>query len=65
MVTSHDKDIVNEFGNDVDRFHFKDAIIQGQLFFDYQIKSGFSAHSNAIELLNFLNFPKEIIENSR
>jgi DNA mismatch repair ATPase MutS len=64
IVTSHDKGIIEELENDIDRFHFKDEVIKNKLVFDYKIRDGLSIHTNAVELLNLLDFPTEVIDNA-
>jgi DNA mismatch repair ATPase MutS len=43
-------------------YHFTDKVDQGGLSFDYKLKDGITSTSNAIRLLEYLGYPKDIIK---
>jgi len=46
-------------------YHFSDDVDDKGLHFDYHIRPGKATTTNAIRLLDYLGYPKEIVENAR
>ena len=45
-----------------DMYHFREQIDEKDISFDYKIHEGISYTKNAINLLQYVDFPNEIIE---
>ena len=57
LVTTHDlalTSIVESFGEASRNIHFEDHILDGKMLFDYHIRSGVVAKSNALELMRMV-----------
>lgn len=65
IVATHDKELSDILKENYDFYYFsEDVDDKNGLIFDYKIKKGVSKTRNAIKLLNYIGYPKEIIENS-
>jgi hypothetical protein len=54
LITTHDlalADIQQDLGPAAANVHFEDQMIDGQMVFDYRLRPGVVAHSNALELM--------------
>ena len=65
FVATHDLQLSDVLQTDYDNFHFREQINQNGLFFDYQLHDGPSATKNAIALLDYAGYPKEITNGAR
>ncbi len=57
LVTTHDlalTNIVDRIGETARNAHFEDRLEDGQMLFDYQMRDGVVAHSNALALMQML-----------
>ncbi len=61
IVVTHDIDLANKLTR-YDTYHFIDGVDENGLNFDYKLKQGITKESNAIKLLKFMKYPKEVIE---
>jgi DNA mismatch repair ATPase MutS len=48
-----------------DNYHFCEQIKENDIVFEYKIHEGPSKSKNAIRLLEYVNFPAEIIVNAK
>lgn len=48
-----------------DLYHFEEQIEDGEMFFDYQLKPGYSQTSNAIKLLELMGFPPDVVRRAQ
>lgn len=65
IVATHDRELLDMLKGKYDFYYFsEDVNIKTGLNFDYKIKKGISKTRNAIKLLEYIGYPKEIIQNS-
>ena len=63
IIATHDMELTSQRG--YVNFHFDSQILENEIVFDYKIHEGVSSSKNAIALLEYLQYPKEIITNAR
>ncbi len=64
IVASHDIELTKILNGIYENFHFCEKIMENDIVFDYKIHEGITTSKNAIRLLEYVNFPKEIIEDA-
>lgn len=64
LSSSHEQQLINFINDKYDLYHFSEIIIDGELQFDYKLRSGTSKEGNAIKILQILGYPQEIINYS-
>lgn len=65
IVATHDRELTDILKNNYDFYYFSEAVDNSSgLSFDYKLKPGVSQSRNAIKLLDYLGYPKEIINAS-
>lgn len=65
IVATHDKELSDILKKSYDFYYFSEKVDKKDgLSFDYKIKEGVSKTRNAIKLLDYIGYPKEIINNS-
>lgn len=62
VAATHDLSIAEALDGVYDNYHFDDEVSESGLAFDYRIKPGIVTKRNALKLLAFLGYPKEIVE---
>lgn len=63
FVTTHDKELTDSLKNSYDFYYFSEYVdCKKGLAFDYKIKQGVVKSRNAIKLLEYVGYPREIIE---
>lgn len=63
IVATHDRELVNILKENYEFYYFSENVDTARgLCFDYKIKKGISQTRNAIKLLEYMCYPKEIIE---
>ncbi len=63
LVSTHDLELVDLLNNkNYECYHFEEAISNGTLYFDYQLKPGKLQTHNALRILESYDYPKQIIE---
>ncbi|NQV34435.1 MAG: hypothetical protein HQ515_17200 [Phycisphaeraceae bacterium] len=62
FVSMHDLELARLLEPGYESHHFSDDVNQQGLTFDYKLRQGIATTSNAIKLLNYLDYPKEIVE---
>ncbi|MGL6200010.1 MAG: MutS-related protein [Lachnospiraceae bacterium] len=65
MVATHDLELTKRFAETCDMYHFSEKLGQQDVSFDYKLKNGVSNTSNAIDLLEFVGFPGEVVTEAR
>ena len=65
IVATHDLHLAHRLLPGFDSYHFTDNVDEQGLCFDYLLKPGISSTSNAIRLLEVLDYPKEITDRAR
>lgn len=61
LVATHDKELTHLLNETFDNYHFEEQINNQDIVFDYQLRKGPATSQNAIKLLEYVGFPKEII----
>ncbi|GAA0076959.1 DNA mismatch repair protein MutS [Clostridium sp. CTA-5] len=65
IVATHDRELSDILKENYDFYYFsEDVDNKNGLKFDYKLKKGISKTRNAIKLLEYIGYPKEIIQNS-
>jgi DNA mismatch repair ATPase MutS len=60
-VATHDLNLANNLEFGFKSYHFTDDVDHNGLKFDYKLKEGIASTSNAIKLLEYLDYPEDII----
>lgn len=61
LVATHDLDLTQTLEKRYENYHFREAMRETGLHFDYKIRPGRSATKNAIALLEYVGFPQAIV----
>jgi DNA mismatch repair ATPase MutS len=61
LIASHDIELTDILKDLYDNYHFRESFIDGEITFDYQLHEGPSTTTNAIKLLAYMGFEKEIV----
>lgn len=64
VIATHDLELARKLEFGFKSYHFTDDIDEKGLRFDYKLKEGVTTTSNAIKLLEFLNYPGDITKNA-
>jgi DNA mismatch repair ATPase MutS len=65
IVATHDRELVDILKENYEFYYFSEKVDTNKgLSFDYKIKKGISQTRNAIKLLEYMCYPKEIVERS-
>ncbi|MFA5308423.1 MAG: hypothetical protein WC370_02925 [Dehalococcoidales bacterium] len=62
MIATHDLELADRLNGACDFYHFTDNVDETGLKFDYLLKPGIATTRNAVALLKYLGYPKEITE---
>ena len=62
LVATHDLDLVEKLQGLYRCCHFSDQVGRDGLHFDFKLKEGIASTRNAIKLLAYLEYPREIVE---
>lgn len=65
IVASHDKELTDGWNKSYVNYHFAEQIGEDDIAFDYQLKKGPATSRNAIKLLEFVDFPRSIIDEAK
>ncbi|MFY0593030.1 MutS-related protein [Roseivirga sp.] len=65
FVASHDLELSDLLKDEFDTYHFSEQIENGEIVFDYKIKTGGLQKTNAIKILQVNGFPQDVIEEAR
>lgn len=64
VIATHDIELTEIVGGEFDNFHFQEQVDDSGVRFDYAIRPGRATTTNAIRLLQTLNFPPEVTGNA-
>jgi len=64
IIATHDQELAIRLNDTCEFYHFTDNVDETGLKFDYLLKPGVATTRNAVALLKYLGYPKEIIENA-
>jgi len=62
VIATHDLDLAESLEDTYQCYHFSDKVDNNHLQFDYKLKHGIATTRNAIKLLEYLGYPKDIIQ---
>jgi DNA mismatch repair ATPase MutS len=62
VVATHDLELAGKLEFGFKSYHFTDKVDQEGLSFDFKLRDGITSTSNAIRLLEYLDYPEEIIK---
>src|SRR5690606_22232300 len=62
ITASHDIELTEMMKHTYENYHFTETFKDGDIHFDYKIRSGPSTSRNAIKLLDVLDYPEPITE---
>jgi len=65
FVATHDLELTKRFAAECDMYYFSEKLAEKDVRFDYAIKDGVCNSSNAIDLLEFVEFPVEVVAEAR
>jgi Mismatch repair ATPase (MutS family) len=65
VVASHDIELTEMLKNIYDNYHFRENVTDNGITFDYKIHKGWATTRNAIKLLEFMEYPKEVISDAQ
>ena len=63
-LSTHDVELSQILGNRYENYHFQEIVTNDDICFDYTLHEGVTTGSNAIKLLAYCNYDKEIVLNS-
>ena len=64
LVATHDIELTTMLEDDYNNYHFSEQITEEGVEFDYKLKEGPTNSRNAIALLDYLGFEKEIVSDA-
>ncbi|MBI9071925.1 MAG: hypothetical protein JEY94_10020 [Melioribacteraceae bacterium] len=64
FVTTHDIELQDLLGESFNMFHFSERVENNKFYFDYKIQEGACSSGNAIKLLDIMNYPDSVVEES-
>ncbi len=64
VVATHDLELARKLEFSFKSYHFTDDVDDKGLKFDFKLKEGITSTSNAIKLLQYLDYPEDIISRS-
>ncbi len=62
VVATHDLDLAGKLLHTYQCYHFTDLVTKEGLNFDYKLREGITRTRNAIKLLDYLNYPQQIVD---
>lgn len=62
IVSTHDRELIDILRDDYNFYYFSESVNNNGLSFDYKLKEGMSTTRNAIKLLEFIGYDKDIVE---
>ena len=62
FVSTHDIELADLLADAYDLYHFTETVQDGQIYFDYKIRSGNLSTKNAIRILEINDYPKEVLD---
>lgn len=65
FAATHDIELTYMLEECFENYHFEEKILEDNILFDYQLKSGRATSQNAIALLGMLGYPEEVIQKAR
>ena len=64
FAATHDLELTHILQKHYDNYHFQEQVEEGNVIFDYMLRSGKAISRNAIKLLGMMGYQRDIIENA-
>ena len=64
FASTHDRELVGLLEGRFDAYHFGEDVVQGELVFPYELRTGPSTTRNAIVLMKMVGFPDRVVEDA-
>ena len=61
-MATHDAEITENIRDQYDAYHFEELVTKDTLEFDYLLKEGPLTRPNGIRILEYLGYPREIVD---
>lgn len=61
FAATHDIELTSLLTKEYDNYHFEEEVVEGDVLFNYELKSGKARTRNAIKLLSVMGYEEEII----
>ena len=65
LIATHDLELVYALKNRYDTYYFDSQVHEKDIVFPYKIRRGIVGKTNAIDLMELLDFPEEITDQAR
>lgn len=65
VAATHDLELTQLVNGKYNMYHFKEMIEENDIKFDYLLREGATSSRNAIAILAYLNYPKEIYKKAQ
>ena len=65
FVTTHDTELNDMLSGSYEPYYFEEVVINDLVDFDYRLKKGINKQSNALRILEFYDFPDELIKEAK
>lgn len=65
LVASHDIELTEMLKNIYDNYHFRERITDEGITFDYKLHTGHATTRNAIKLLEFMDYPENVVGDAK
>ncbi|MFV0395524.1 MAG: MutS-related protein [Coprobacillaceae bacterium] len=64
-LTTHDLDLAKIFDTLYENYHFQEEVNDEEIYFNYLLQAGITTGSNAIKLLSYCQYDKEIVDEAQ
>ncbi|MDQ0359544.1 MutS-related protein [Breznakia pachnodae] len=64
-LTTHDLELAGLLNSLYDNYHFQEEVKDDEIYFNYLLQPGITTGSNAIKLLNYCHYDKDIIDHAQ
>ena len=65
IAATHDLELTGLMADELEFYHFRENLIDDEIYFEYKIRQGVSSTTNAIELLRLYEFPEEVYKEAK
>ena len=64
LVATHDLELLELLEGQYAPFHFREQVVNDELYFDYTMRAGISSTRNAIAMLRLMHFPPALVDDA-
>lgn len=64
LVATHDLELLELLAGQYTPFHFREQVVNDELYFDYTMRAGISSTRNAIAMLRLMHFPPALVDDA-